>query len=172
MRCNNLNLFVAVAAGAVLIFSASTKLAWADVFENLNWLETQYWKPAMAQGLVTLNKRDLKRFKESGAAKSRLLIQKYTIITTSGKYFDGIFKPTETDQPASVYVIHQGEVVAGGKGLDFSVEFQDPDLLKITHWDGKPDCSLGRYWLRLFKPEIQLVGTEYLDYLTGEQCTP
>lgn len=146
--------------------------AQTSLFTEQDWLESKYWQPAMAEGLVTLNRDDLRRFVAAGLAKARIQLSPYEIVTTSGKYFAGPHEPDATDQPAAVYVIYAGEVLLGGKGVWFEAEFEEPDILKITHWNARPGCSQGRYRLRLFRSELELIDTAYLEFGTDEPCSP
>lgn len=153
-------------------------LAVDEFVADFDWLVATSGNEEFNEPLLTLNEQDLERFVATGE-----FVQKFQVGPLEVSRFEGIylsddeFNDPSLDQPASV-AIHQGEkILAGAKGKYFRVDLAEPYIL-IEHWNGEIGCSVARWYLEfsfvdeVLTPHLEVVSSEYVDFLSKEKCTP
>ena len=131
------------------------------------WLDMALWDSSLRNGLLSVDRDDLRSFVPVGSAHQRMQIGPRVDITN----YRAIPGDDEPLVPASLVIAVDGEYVVGAKGYQFELE-HDSDNLIVKHWNGEPGCSISAWWFAFDVDSVDYLGSEYRDYSTEAKCDP
>lgn len=131
------------------------------------WLDMALWDSTLRDGLLTVDRDDLRAFVPAGSPHQRMQIGPRVDITN----YRAVPGDDEPLVPASLVIAVDGEYVVGAKGYQFELE-QDSENLIVKHWNGEPGCSISAWWFEFDVDSVDYLGSEYRDYPTEAKCDP
>lgn len=145
---------------------------------SFDWLIATNGRGEFVEPLLTLNEEDLVRFVATGETAHNFVLGPLVIEQRKGIYFSSDkFPDTSVDQPASVIIRDKDRILAGAKGLFFSIDVTG-EFIKIEHWNGEIGCSLARWYLHFIfiddklTPQLEVIDSEYADLVSRKRCKP
>lgn len=138
---------------------------------KLNWLSAETGRYRFADGLLTIDPDDLRRFVATGKLINTLKYGPAVIETRVGTFLSTDGDPDDSvDTPASVVIRFRNRLMAGAKGYRLGAQVIKNGV-KIVHWNGKLGCSVKSWKLVFVGERLKVDKIVYLDVGT-KPCTP